>query len=327
MAVYCQNVLAEALWGADFLNKMVLPDGQVYTNIFGWNYQQNRYDRFTYTGQPQFITDNLPNTGDERRIGSLYNTTGNPADVTTADWRFISPSAALMVGVTLTEVAYIINVTTTQNPNSSDQFPNLINYISNALAIYNREIPLLLAASNPDYTSLWTGCFLNYELKRLAPISFGPDLNLSQLNTDSVVLFSKLLSQSQMIQDDSWGNEVGLYTLWLCGEQLGWQTNVTQILTNFYSTTLQSMTVVQNNILQLTPFGAPWSNSYLSVWGNNIGIATNCLLETLIYNLTGIQSAKNIALNQLNWILGQNPIGVCQNQISVLIICPCIIPN
>ena len=46
-----------------------------------------------------------------------------------------------MVGVALAEVAYIINVTTTQNPNSSDQFPNLINYISNALAIYNREIP------------------------------------------------------------------------------------------------------------------------------------------------------------------------------------------
>ena len=63
MAVYCQNVLAEALWGADFLNKMVLPDGQVYTNIFGWNYRQNRYDRFTYTGQPQFITDNLPEYG------------------------------------------------------------------------------------------------------------------------------------------------------------------------------------------------------------------------------------------------------------------------
>jgi hypothetical protein len=307
------DVLAEALWGADFLNKMVLPDGRVYTNIFGWNAAQNRYDRFTYTGQPQYITTNQPNFIDQRRIGSLYNTTGNPADITTADWRFIDPSAALMVGAALVDVAYLVNVTLGNSPSGASYDQQLINYVSNALAIYNREVPPILASpASVNYTALWTAALLNYELRRVESVPFGGNFNLTRIASDSTALFSQLLNQSTTIQDDNWDDEIGLYTLWLCGEQRGLEANVTQVLENYYYNALQPMTGAGTNVLQLTPFGDAASNAYLSSWGNNIGIATNCLLDALIYNATSITSAKTLALNQLNWILGQNPIGICQ---------------
>ena len=46
-------------------------------------------------------------------------------------------------------------------------------------------------------------------------------------------------------------------------------------------------------------------------WGSNMSIANLGELMRMAYNLTGDESYKNLAKRQLDYLLGENPLGIC----------------
>jgi len=101
----------EAVWGSRFLQKMIVRDSygkdRVLCGIFSTN-KEGEYDRFGYWNIPSIETDNIINTGDERKVGSLWNVSGM-ADYSNHPYgfQFTNKGAAMMVAAALANTANI----------------------------------------------------------------------------------------------------------------------------------------------------------------------------------------------------------------------------
>jgi hypothetical protein len=303
------DLLDEAIWGADFLTKMTLDDGRVYTNIFSYNHQINQYQRFGYSGAPYLETDNIPNTGDERVIGSVYNTTGNPLDITSSDWRFISPTSALTAACAMLLVANLLNQEIMNLTNPTPYLIRIQSYLDKALGIYSRYNQTLAISTDSWAKSI----LLLTDLELIQAENNGLlSIDSTLIQNQSTMLFSAILTNMAGDKGNDFGENMIPAILLEAALNLEEITNCSDYIQQYYNTVLNPLASDNNNYFGLTPSGTLSNNWEISEWGNNLGISTNMLINILDYNITKDPTAKSIALNQLNWILGRNPLDICQ---------------
>ena len=157
------DLVDEAVVGSGFpcQNDLQMME-RVYTNLMEYNHITDQYERFRYGGAPYLETENVPNDPYQFVIGSIYNTTGNPADITTSDWRFIAPDVAIETAAAMLTVANLLAENFPNHPDNVTYQQRIQTYLVKAQDILNRYNQTEMAGSDADswgnvpcYSQIW----------------------------------------------------------------------------------------------------------------------------------------------------------------------------
>ncbi len=310
------DVVDEAMWGARFLQKMIQDDGTGEPRVFSGVYGRERgqWNRFGYWGDPSSETDNIPRSGDDRMVGSLYVVSGDTWSKN-HDFgsNFINATSALMVAAAMAKTAWI-----SKDFSHWDAEPfSPTALLANATALHDSHIRFIVNAtldvnSSLSFSDLWTPLLCVTELARWA----NHEGNVTAWNTytkEASAIRARLLATAPTDTEPSWSEaNMALISLvqhdnLINGSVLG---DLQAFVTSFSANTLEPKASMLRNYFNYFQMNAVDSFWYFGASGSaSVGSAA----AALAWNVTGTPSVKNIACdNVVHWILGRNPLDICQ---------------
>nr|MDO8087218.1 hypothetical protein [Candidatus Sigynarchaeum springense] len=165
------DIVDEAIWGARFLQKLIVEDlsgnPRVLCGIFGRD--RGQWNRFGYWGDPSSETNNIANDSDDRMSGSLEVVSGDPWYTHEYGTSYVNALESLMVAAALARVAWV-----EQDFPYWDAKPyNATNLLTNATALHDAHMPMIvngtmIVNASKSWTELWPALACTVELARWA---------------------------------------------------------------------------------------------------------------------------------------------------------------
>lgn len=318
------DIVDEAVWGAQFLQKMTVldsnGDARLFSNVFATK-PDGSYNRFGYWGEPSSETDNIAMTGDERTVGSLWNVSGMvECQFHTYGPQFVEVAPALMAAAALANTANIMR---------DYSYWDLTNYkpenlIANATALYNSHINFSLDTDNSiresaTFESLICSLLTISSLMDWANYTHN-NLEFNKYLEAGMSIWEQLIfGGDKKIKSDTdlhwWENYYAIIAVWMFENMVN-GTNTQEfkdLITDWAYTTYLPQVNLTGNFFHY----AKADNYYFSYWGANIPVCSSSIGSILAWNATGGTEEylwmKNFAFdNTIHWIMGRNPIGICQ---------------
>ncbi len=326
------DIVDECVWGARFLQKLLVQDisGKIraLNGIFSVN-SEGEYSRFGYWKEPAGETDNIPGTGDERKVGSLGNVSGM-TEYSSHPYgsQFMNKNAILMLA------AALANTANTQRyyPYWDSLSYSPSNLIINATTIFNDYKDELFFEngselefySNISVSEAFCLMFAVSALARWHNISNEAieynkftkvGLALREFFLNATQQFSGLKMQAELEPLAVWDLYMQIYSLFFFEMVYfgGLSSEFSDYLSRWADQTLISACESEGNVFRF----AKNRDSYFSFWGTNLLLANVGGSALLAWNSTNKSSAfnkiKNYGLaNGLHWIAGRNPLDICQ---------------
>ncbi len=326
------DIVDECVWGAKFLQKLLVNDAsgkiRALNGIFSVN-RKGEYSRFGYWKEPAGETDNIPGTGDERKVGSLGNVSGM-AEYSYHPYgsQFMNKNAILMLAAALANTA-----NAQYNYSYWDSFAySPSNLIANATTIFNDYRDELFYEngtqiefySNISVSEAFSLLFAIGSLARWHNISSeeiqynyytSVGLALRNLFLNGSEDFSGLKMQESVEPLVVWDLYMQIYSLFFFEMVYfgGISPEFSNFLIRWSNQTLISACETEGNLFRF----AKNRESYFSFWGTNLLLANVGSTSLLAWNSTDKSSEfnkiKNYGLaNGLHWIAGRNPLDICQ---------------
>jgi hypothetical protein len=323
------DVVDEAVWGSKFLQKMIILDDyndtRMCVGIFAKK-PNGEYDRFGYWGSPDGETDNIPNTGDERTIGSLWNVSGMTAFRDHEfGYDFVNTDAAMMTAAAIANTA----ITANYYHYWDDQVESPRNLIDNATALYHSHISQILNTSNEvepnrDIDDYWTALLCITALAKWANIT-GNLTSWTQYQAEGWAIRNFLLTQGMIsnlypnFNAFSLTPQLELFALWQFELLVNGiiSNNVTAAFQSWMEYSLRPACNATGNYFHVVK--AP--DSYFSCYGINMIISSVSAISSLAAHLIDLESVGSIETqwmynyafdNVCHWIMGRSPFGICQ---------------
>ena len=321
------DIVDEAVWGARFLQKLIIHDYddklKILCGIFSTDRKGN-YNRFGYWNIPESETDNIPNTKDERKVGSLWNVSGmieyinHPYGI-----EFVDKSAAIMVAAALANTANVMI-----EYNYWDEKPySPINLAKNATDLFYTYINDIFYENksikeNIDVKTAWSTLFAIYSLAKwfnfvgnnseyINLVEYGEKIRDAFL-FESAGNYNLLLQQNTDLHYwDQYNHILSIYLF----ERLVNGTTSTQF-NNFLLSWVENTLLPSCNYTENFFHFMKSKNRYFSYWGTNLLISAASAVSFLAWNLTNNSTdylwIKEFALeNAFHWIMGRNPLDIC----------------
>ncbi len=329
------DVVDEAIWGAQFLQRMVTLDAfatpQVYCGIFAHK-PNGDWNRFGYWGEPAGETDNLPGTGDERTVGSLWNVSGMN------DYRdhqngpnYVNSSEAMLTGAALASTAI-----SARDFNYWDSFPYApSNLIANATAIYNAHIGQYLGPDGQmlgsmSFSRVWEPLLCAIALAKWANLTGNAEDYLKYV-ANGTVLHNSLFNESAGCADcpiptttDAQWNLPHYAILAAWQFEILVNGTASPALADFAgSWANKSLLRACNATGNFFEFCKSW-NTFFNYWGTNWVISSAAATGMIAWNATrggklgGWTADADDWMrtyswnNVVEWIMGRNPLDICQ---------------
>ena len=326
------DIVDECVWGSRFLQKLLVIDESGKTRALNGIFSVNKngdYSRFGYWKEPSGETDNIPGTGDERKVGSLGNVS-ELSEYSNHQYgaQFMNKNAILMLAAALANTA-----------NAQFSFPyweNLAyspyNLIANAIKIFEDYKEEIFFKNGTEY-SLYSNVTPSeafstlfaisalarwYNISNQATeyenyISFGLPIREAFLNGSSE--YAGLKMQTELEPLTTWDLYMQIYSLFFFESVYLGETSAefSTFLTQWSKSTLIPACEAEGNVFRF----AKNRNGYFSYWGTNLLLADVGGASLLAWNSSEkteeSNKIKNYGLsNGLHWIAGRNPLDICQ---------------
>ncbi|HME54531.1 MAG TPA: glycoside hydrolase family 9 protein [Candidatus Lokiarchaeia archaeon] len=309
------DIVDEATWGSQFLQKMIQDDlsgnPRVFCGVFGRSHGQ--WDRFGYWGPPSGGTDNIPGDKDDRMVGSLYLVSGDSSYAQHQyGLNFINAPEQLMVAAALAKIAWI-----------QKDFPywNNVSYgpaglLANATALHDDAIGSIMSTSyvvnDTDFTHLWEALLCTTELARWA-LHDNNITAFARYTKESSAIRTTLLDNMPKQTEPSWDEADMPIIAAVQYDQLINGTIEPDLITNvmaFAQLSVGPGTNQQRNIFNYCQYSSSIDFSY---FGSSGAISLASAVAALCYNITGNSTYLHYACdNVVHWLFGTNPLGICQ---------------
>ncbi|MFX0098383.1 MAG: glycoside hydrolase family 9 protein [Candidatus Hodarchaeota archaeon] len=309
------DVVDETVWGARFLQKMIVKDqygdSRVLSGVYG--VKNGEINRFSYWGAPSGETDNIPGTEDDRVATSGYNASGD------IFWKFhengpefVNNTATLMVAAAMAKSAWIQK----DFPYWDDDVVNSTNLLANATDLHDVHIEGVLYPNNTvipgkQMFDLWTAVASALELARWANHTGDNtawNKYIAQLNPLRFALLEAIPGTTSALWDHPHESYLVLRQVdtFLNGSM---QPDLIANLTDYGTNTLLKAANATGNIFN---YFKNWDN-YFGFYGTNWVLSSASSIAMMVWNVTGLEFMKNYAAdNVAHFIMGRNPFGICQ---------------
>ncbi len=325
------DVVDEAIWGAQFLQKMVTTEAQVYCGIFSHD-PTGQWDRFGYWGEPAGETDQIAATGDERTVGSLWNVSGLEQYRNHPNGpNYINSPEAMVVGAALASTAI-----SARDFSYWDALPYApAKLIANATMIYDANIGQFLGPDGQikgpvPYWQAWEPLLCAAVLGKWANLTGNAEDYAKYVN-NGTILHDSLFNSSAGCDNcaiptstnaRSMDPHLALFAAWQFEMLVNESAN--PILSHYAglwaNTSLLNACNGTGNFFQLCK---EW-DTYFSYYGANRDISSAAAAGMIAWNVTrGGKSGgwtvdpedwmRTYAWNNVvEWIMGRNPLDICQ---------------
>ncbi len=328
------DVVDEAIWGAQFLQKMVTLDDydtpQVYCGIFGKR-PNSDWNRFGYWGEPAGETDNKPSTGDERTVGSLWNVSGMVEYQDHPNGpNYINSSETMFVAAALASTA--VSASDYSNWDTCTHAPS--NLIANATALYNAHIGQFLAGGQIKgplpFWQVWEPLLCATALGRWANVT-GNSADYAKYVSNGTALHDSLFNASAGCENCAIPKDTNAQ--WMVPHLALWAAWQFENLVNGSASPVlseyagswanKSFLTACNATGNFFQFCKDWA-MYFGYYGTNWVISSAAATGLIAWNVTrggklGGWTAdpddwmRTYAWNNVvEWIMGRNPLDICQ---------------
>ncbi|MHA1715025.1 MAG: glycoside hydrolase family 9 protein [Promethearchaeota archaeon] len=314
------DVVDEAVWGARFLQKIIVEDlegnGRVLCGVFGR--RRGDYNRFGFWGPPSAETDNMPNTDDDRMVGSLWNVSGTEYNRNHEyGFSYVNAQPAMMVAAALAKTAWIMKDFDLWN-NDSEVNPGHL--VEMATRIHNSHIASVLNVTQGNFTlklgisahSTWPTLAALTELARWANHT-GNTTKWNLYNDEANAIRTGIIEELKTLHDTNpiWVDLNGAYlSVYFHDLIINGSTGAdfNETIASYINETLKAACFTDGNLFRyIKP-----KDGYFNYWGLNWHIS----LASGILAIAGstLQDKESIDLasdNVAHWIMGRNPFGIC----------------
>ncbi|MHA1791404.1 MAG: glycoside hydrolase family 9 protein, partial [Promethearchaeota archaeon] len=328
------DVIDEAVWGAKFLQKMIVNDdngnARVFCGIFGR--RDGQYNRFGYWGVPSGETDNYPGTDDERTVGSLWNVSGEQSyQYHEYGPLFINTAAAMMVSAAIASTANAQAKFTFWD--ETPWSPNKL--VENASRVFDSHLDHYLvdpisARATGNYSikvsinqdELWPALLASTALHIFFKNAGNASL-ASFYETISDSIHDSLISKFSIKTNPKyWVPHLALFALW--NWEISKNKNLSlalqDLIFGFSNSTLIPAANETGNVFHYFK-----DDNYFDYWGANIMTSLGSNSLAIALNATLLERNETFSAayyfndyylfahdNVVDWIMGRNPLGICQ---------------
>jgi hypothetical protein len=326
------DAIDEAIWGAQFLQKMIVPDSNGEARVFSGIYAKKPngdWNRFGFWGAPSDETDNLNGTGDERSVASLWNTSGDSwAEYHKYGYLFVNDHAAMMVAAALVETALGAKDFTYWN--NFKYSPEKL--VQNATALFRSHLngyfldsngsnPELLNSSNDDLM-LYVPLLAAKALAEWAKYTNDWE-NFTYYSSIASRLFAKILTTIGPKADPVWWDyNMMLQSLWQYSTFIN-GTICPELKQLFSDWSLQTWEPTCNETGNIFHF-QKHPTYYFDYYGTSLALGLGCMSAMFAWNSSrnpneGFWSDTETSwirdygvANGVHWLFGRNPLDICQ---------------
>lgn len=319
------DVVDEAIWGARFLQKLIVRDlsgnARLLCGIFGRD--RGEWNRFGYWGIPSSETDNVANTSDDRMSGALKVVSGDQWYTYEYGTSYVNSIGALMAAAALARTAWVAREFSFWDAQPCSPH----NLVKNATALHDSHMPMILNGSltvnaSKAWTDLWPALACTVELARWANhtgngtawTTYVQEAHalrnriMSRMNPwdgrDWVNIFDTIiaLEHHDLVVNGSIGADLAAFL-----DDYGDQSVIPAMGGNAFNHVKSSAWVqLDNGTYVLHEY-------YFHYWGRNWFLSSASAAAMIAYNVTGRTELKRWAVdNVLHWIMGRNPLDICQ---------------
>ncbi|MEX2684822.1 MAG: glycoside hydrolase family 9 protein [Candidatus Sigynarchaeota archaeon] len=319
------DIVDEAVWGARFLQKMIVEDlsgnPRVLCGIFGR--EKGQWNRFGYWGDPSSETNNIANDSDDRMSGSLEVVSGDPWYTHEYGTSYVNALESLMTATALARVAWVER----EFPYWNAQPYNATNLLANATALHDAHMPMIVNGTfavntSKSWTDLWPALACTVELARWANATGNPmawnryvreasalrSRIMNEMNPwdgrDWVNIFDTLITlrHHDLVVNGSRGADLVVFL-----DAYGNQSVISATNNNPFNH-VRSLTWIQLDNGTNVPY-----EYYFQYWGRSWFLSSASATAMIAFNATGKAELKwRAADNVVHWIMGRNPLDICQ---------------